>query len=87
MHKLQKTAEIAGFDVSGSLPESEIKEIEAAKMKAKFPTKIPKPKEPEGENKVYVWDMIGKFKVKSVRGHIIRMMQLSLFSDCDLYSH
>ena len=27
VHKLQKTAEIAGFDVSGSLPESEIKEI------------------------------------------------------------
>ena len=42
VHKLQKTAEIAGFDVSGSLPESEIKEIEAAKMKAKFPKpKIP----------------------------------------------
>ena len=47
VHKLQKTAEIAGFDVSGSHPESEIKEIEATKMKAKFPKKkIPMKKEP-----------------------------------------
>ena len=37
-------------------------------MKAKFPTKIPKPKEPEEEIKVYVWDMIGKFKVMSLGG-------------------
>ena len=35
-HKLQKTAKIAGFGVSGSLPESEIKEIEVAKMKEKI---------------------------------------------------
>ena len=69
VHKLQKTAEIAGFDVSGSLPDSEIKEIEAAKMKAKYPKKpkVPVEKEP-GENQVYVWDMIGKFKVMSVGG-------------------
>ena len=36
VNKLQKTAEIAGFDVSGSLPESEIKDIETTKMKAVF---------------------------------------------------
>ena len=63
VHKLQKTAGIAGFDVSGSLQESEIKEIKVAKMKAKFPAKIPKTAKPEDLNKVYVWDMIGKFKV------------------------
>ena len=44
VHKLQKTAEIAGFDNSGSLPESRIKKIEAAKMKAIFPSKKPKVK-------------------------------------------
>ena len=54
VHKLQKTAEIAGFGVSGSLPESEIKEIVVAKMKAKFPAKIPKPVKPEDPNKLYV---------------------------------
>ena len=36
VHKLQKTAEIAGFDNSGLLPELRIKEFEAAKMKAIF---------------------------------------------------
>ena len=36
VHKMQKTAGIAGFDNSGSLPESQIKEFEAAKMKAIF---------------------------------------------------
>ena len=41
VHKLQKTAEIAGFVNSGSLPESRIKEIEAAKMKAIYRSKRP----------------------------------------------
>ena len=68
VHKPQKTAKIACFDVSGSLPESEIKEIEAVKMKAVFPRIIPKTTKPEEKNKVYVWDMIGKFKVISVGG-------------------
>ena len=52
VHKLQKTAEIAGFDVAGSLPESEIKEIEAAKMKAVFSKIIPKTTKPKEKNKV-----------------------------------
>ena len=34
VHKLQEAAGIAGFDNSGSLPESRIKEFEAAEMKA-----------------------------------------------------
>ena len=42
--KMQETAEIAGFENSGSLPESQIKEFEAAKMKAIYPKVIPKPK-------------------------------------------
>ena len=51
VHKLQMTAEIAGFDNSGSLPESEIKEFEAAKMKAIYPKVIPKPTTPEEKMK------------------------------------
>ena len=62
VHKLQNTAEIAGFDNSGSLPESRIKEFEAAKMKAIFPSKKSKVKT-EKDMSVFVWDMIGKFKV------------------------
>ena len=39
--KLQKTVETAGFDNSGSLPESRIKEFENSKMKAIYPSKKP----------------------------------------------
>ena len=67
MNKLQKTAETAGFDNSGSLPESRIKEFEAAKMKAIYSSKKPAVKTDKSMS-TFVWDMIGKFKVMSVNG-------------------
>ena len=67
VNKLQKTSEIAGFDNSGLLPESRIKEFEAAKMQAIYPSKklTVKTEKPMSS---FVWGMIGKFKVMSVNG-------------------
>ena len=59
---MQKTAGIAGVDNSGSLPELQIKEFEAAKMKAIFPKVVPKPAKLEERMKVFVWDLIGNSK-------------------------